>query len=259
MSSRRKKTAGVLATTTLAVGAPALAAPAPAPAGAAARPTAKVQLMIVGRARTLLSARPAGLRAATVRVAGRHCAVASATPLAVLADARAAGGPSFALHDYGHCSRAARDGESLFVTAIGPDRNAGQNGWVYKVGGRTGSTGAASLSGPLGDGRRLRAGQQLLWFWCVMGATGCQRTLTVSAPAGPVAAGAPVSVTVTGYDDEGRGTPAAGASVTLGTARASADASGRVTVAAPAAAGTYELGAQATGLVPSFPQAVVVR
>ena len=49
----------------------------------------------------------------------------------------------FRLRDYGACSRRARDAGSLYVRQIGPDRERGRDGWVYKVGSRAGSTGAA--------------------------------------------------------------------------------------------------------------------
>jgi hypothetical protein len=240
----------------VAAAAPAVAAP---PAGATGAAHGQVRVMIVGRTRTLLAARSVGLAGATLGVGGRRCAVAAGTPLAVLATVRHSGGPAFSLRDYGHCSRSPRDAQSLFVTSIGGDRNAGRDGWVYKVGERAGTTDAAGLSGPFGDGRRVRAGQRVLWFWCVMGATSCQRTLGVTIPTSPVAPGAPVMVTVTGFDDQGRGVAAAGATVTLGGSRASTDAGGRARLAAPAALGAYALGAQQPGAVPSFPETVQVR
>jgi hypothetical protein len=230
---------------------------APAPAGAAAH--GQVRVMIVGRTRTLLAARSVPIAAATVPVGRRRCSVAAGTPLAVLATARRGGGPAYSLRDYGHCSRSPRDAEGLFVTSIGGDRNAGRDGWVYKVGERAGSTDAAGLSGAFGDGRRLRAGQRVLWFWCVMGASSCQRTLDLSAPASPVAPGARFTVTVSGYDDQGRGVAAAGATVTLGGSTAIADSAGQASLAAPASAGTYAVSAQQAGAVPSFPQTVLVR
>lgn len=238
----------------IVVAALCAAAASAVPAAGASSP-GRAQVMIVGRTAVLMPARTVSLGGQTVTVSGRRCAVAAATPLSVLAAARRAGGPPFSLRDYAHCSRSARNAQSLFVTRIGPDRNAGQNGWVYKVGNRSGTTDAASLSGAFGDGHRLRAGQRVLWFWCVMGARGCQRTLAVAGPAA-AAPGAALTLTVTGYDDQGRGTPAAGATVTLGGATATTDASGRATLAAPPTAGTYQASATQPGAVPSFPQAV---
>ena len=134
--------------------------------------------MVVGKGRTLLEPATVAARATTLRVAGRRCAVGAATPLAVLAAADRAGGPSFALRDYGSCSRAARDAGGLFVTRVGPDRNRGRDGWVYKVGRRAGTTPAADPSGPFGTGRRIAAGARVVWFWCVLRTGGCQRTLS---------------------------------------------------------------------------------
>jgi hypothetical protein len=242
-----------------ATAAAAAAAPGVAAAHGAAAAHGRVGVMIVGRTRTLLAARSVPIAAATVPVGRRRCSVAAGTPLAVLATAGRSGGPVFSLRDYGHCSRSPRDAESLFVTAIGGDRNAGRDGWVYKVGERAGSTDAAGLSGAFGDGRRLRAGQRVLWFWCVMGANSCQRTLGLTAPASPVAPGARFTVTVSGYDDQGRGVAAAGATVMLGGSSASADSAGRASLPAPVSPGAYAVSAQQAGAVPSFPETVLVR
>ena len=214
--------------------------------------------MIVGRTRTLASDRTVSAAAATVTVGGRRCAVASGTALAVLVDSRRAGGPTFSLRDYARCSRSPRDAAGLFVTSIGPDRNRGRDGWVYKVDGRAGSTGAGDPTGAFGDGRRLRAGQRVLWFWCVMSATGCQRSLAVTPATTRVAPGVALGVSVRAYDDNGRATPAAAATVTLARASAVTDATGHATLAAPTAPGSYAVAAQRGGLVASFPEAVRV-
>ena len=50
-------------------------------------------------------------------------------------------------------SRASCDPSSLFVMRIGPNKNRGQSGWVYKVGNRQGTTAASDPSGPFGSGR----------------------------------------------------------------------------------------------------------
>ena len=94
----------------------------------------------------------------------------------------------------------ARDGGGLFVGSIRGDVNRGQNGWVYKVGRRAATAGAADPSGPFGRGR-LRTGQRVTWFYCRLRDGGCQRTLELKlrAEAGAVVA------TVRGYDDEGHG------------------------------------------------------
>ena len=221
---------------------------APASAGAAS-----VQLMVVGKTRVLREPAPVRLKARSVRVEGRRCAVGRATPLSVLAGSRL----RIRLQDYGSCGRSPRDAGALYVTQVGPDRRRGPAGWVYKVGRRVGTTGAADPSGPFGRGR-LRGGARLLWFWCVQGrGEACQRTLEASAP-GTVAPGAPVPVTVRGYDDNGRGVPVAGATVRLGAASAVTDAAGAATLPAPAS-GSARLVAEHAGMVRSWPRTVRVR
>jgi len=216
--------------------------------------------MIVGRGDAILSpARTVVANAVTVRVGARNCAVASATPLAVLAAVRRAGGPGFALRDYGHCGAKPASSGQLFVYALGGERNSGQSGWEYKLDGVSGSTGAADPSGPQGDGRRVRSGQQVLWFWCTAHAGGCQRTLELSSSPGTVAAGGRVAVAVRGRDNEGRAAPVAGAIVTLGSDFASTDSAGRAVLIAPGSPGRYALAATRRGLVPAFPGTVVVR
>ena len=172
-----------------------LALAVPAPAGAAS-----VQLMVVGKTRVLREAGPVRLKARSVRVGGRRCAVGRATPLSVLAGTRL----KLRLRDYGACGRSARDAGSLYVRAVAGERARGAAGWVYKVGRRAGTTGAADPSGPFGRGR-LKRGARVLWFWCAQtGGEACQRTLEVSS-AGSVAAGGMLAVTVRGYDDNGDG------------------------------------------------------
>jgi hypothetical protein len=216
--------------------------------------------MIVGSSGEILGrAQSVRASATSVRVSGRTCAVAAGTPLATLMAARRAGGPGFALRDYGHCGSSARDSSQLFVYAIGGQRNRGQSGWEYKVDGFSGSTGAADPSGARGDGRRLRSGQHVLWFWCRTAGGGCQRTLELTASSLTVSRGSSFSVTVTGYDNEARGAHLAGAIVTLASDFASTAANGRAILVAPSAPGRYEMSATRGGLVPSFPEPIVVR
>lgn len=226
-----------------------------APGRIAARGTPPaVQVMVVGRRRTLFAARSVRAGRVRVRVGRRRCALAAGTPLGALARARSAG--ALILRDYGRCSGSTASSGQLFVRGIGPDRSrsGGRDGWEYKVDQRSGTTGAGDPSGSFGDGRRLRAGQHVLWFWCVMTAAGgCQRTLGLALGSGHAAPGAPVTVTVTGYDNEGRGMPVAGADVTAEGVHATTDASGRATLTAPAQGGRHLLSASRPGLVPSFP------
>jgi len=257
-----------------AVGAAALAGPADAalagPATASgpsspafavlAAPGPRVQAMVVGRdGRVSFGPRTVAASETTVTAGRRRCRVAAGTPLAALAAARRARGPSFAVADLASsCSaRRARDSAGLFVRRVGSDRNRGQAGWVYKVGNRAGTSGAADPSGPFGSGR-LRSGARVLWFWC-RAALACQRSLVVSPAARRVAPGAPLPVTVRAYDDLGRGRPVAGASLTFGGARAPSGRGGRTLLRAPASPGRYRLTATARGTIPSFAETIEVR
>lgn len=218
-----------------------------------------VQSMIVGAGGAILSpARTVAAASTSVRVAGRTCTVAAGTPMAVLAAVRRLGGPAFTLRDYGRCGRSPIDSGQLFVNSLGGQANRGQDGWEYKVGGVSGSTGAGDPSGPAGDGRRLRSGVAVLWFWCRAGAGGCQRTLEVDPSASTIGPGGSLSVRVLGRDNEGRAVPVAGAIVTLASDFASTGADGRATLVAPTSSGRFQLSASRRGLVPSFPQAVAV-
>ena len=256
MSARRA--AAVLASAVLASGL-GVATVAARPLGRISSAAPVVQSMVVGSTGAILSqARTVTASATTVRVGGRSCAVAAATPLAVLAAISRAGGSGFALRDYGHCGGAKANSGQLFVYSLGGETNRGQNGWEYKVDGVSGSTGAADTSGPSGNGRLLGSGAQVLWFWCAAYGGGCQRTLAVSGAAS-VRRGGSLSVTVTGRDNEGRGAPVAGAIVTLGSDFASTATSGRATLYAPTTPGRYQLSATRRGLVPSFPETIVVR
>jgi hypothetical protein len=189
-----------------------------------------------------------GLR---VRVGRRRCAVATGTPLAALVRAR----PSrrIGISDYGSCSRSTADSAQLFVRRIAGDVNRADRGWVYKVGHKVGTTGAADPSGPFGR-RRLRRGQRVTWFYCAV-ASNCQRTLAlrVSAPGGGA-----VSVRVVAYDDQGKGVNAGGAEVRLGGLTATTDAQGLASFTG-VAPGRYGIRATRTGEVRTYPQRVTVR
>jgi hypothetical protein len=223
-----------------------------APAAAGAR--AKVRALVVGKSAVLAGPERVALKARTARVGGKRCAIGRATPLSVLAGT----GVSFSLTDYGACSSRARDAGSLYVARIGPDRERGTDGWVYKVGRRAGSAGAADPAGSFGTGRLLRAGQRVLWFWCVKDpADSCQRTLEVVPAARSVEPGGSLSVTVRGYDDAGAGIAVEGATVRLGASTAVTGAGGVATLTAPAA-GTYRLRAEKPGTVVAFPVRVAV-
>jgi len=225
---------------------------------AAAAPS--VQSMIVGSSGAIISsARTVTAGASTVHVASKSCAVAAATPLAVLAAVQRGGGPGFALRDYGRCDSSPQSSGELFVYSLAGETNRGQSGWEYKVNGVSGSTGAGDPSGPSGDGRLLRSGQRVLWFWCQASGGGCQRTLEVAPSSWTVSPGASLGVTVSGYENEGRAGPVAGAIVALGSDFASSGSAGRATLIAPSTPGRYQISATRRGLVPSFPETIVVR
>jgi hypothetical protein len=154
------------------------------------------------------------------------------------------------LRDFGACSRRPSDSAGLLVTGIGPDRNRGQKGWVYKVGRRAATAGAGDIGGPFGRGR-LRSGQRVTWFYCVRAAD-CQRTLELKAS--PTVGG--VVATVRGYDDAGDGVPMEGASVSAGGVTGLTGADGRVQLALPS--GTHRVIARRDGLVRSFSERVEV-
>ena len=219
-----------------------------------------VQSMIVGSGGAILSpARAVSASATNVRVGAKSCAVAAGTPLAVLASVRRSGGPAFSLHDYGRCNSSPRNSGQLFVNSLAGEANRGQNGWEYKVNGVSGTTGAADTSGAQGDGRLLGTGARVLWFWCQSLTGGCQRTLEVAAASSTVSPGASLSVHVSGHENEGRASPVARAIVSLATDFASTGTGGKATLIAPAAPGRYQVFAKGRGLVPSFPQTIVVR
>lgn len=189
--------------------------------------------------------------AASVKVKGRRCAVASATPLAALANSRI--GP-LGLRDFGSCSRRARDGAGLFVNSIGPDVNAGQDGWVYKVGHRSGTAGAADPTGPFGSGR-LRNGAHVVWFYCHMQGSTCQRTLSFAK----LDTGTPGTLVarVSAYDDRGKAKPAAGVTVHLDSTTGTTGTDGTVRIAAPS--GGHKLFADGAGYVRTFTTRVVLK
>jgi len=225
----------------------ALAVP-PTPAPASAAPV--VHQLVVFRSGSFKEKTVRAGQVA-VRVGHRRCVVGAATPLAALVSSRVA---KLALRDFGSCSSRARDAGGLFVRKLGPDVNAGQNGWVYKVGHKTGSAGAADPSGPFGRGK-LRSGADVLWFYCRMQSSGgCQRTLSIDrASAQPGA----VLVRVGAYNDQGRRIPAAGVTVHLDSATGVTDSSGSVRIAA--AAGRHKLWADGVGKVRTFDAMVEVH
>jgi hypothetical protein len=227
----------------IVVAAAALAIPAPASA-------ARVDVMVVGQERVLHGPSDVRLKVRTVKVAGRRCRVGAATPLSVLAATRLRLG----LRDYGRCGRRPRDAAGLYVAKVRNEREKGRGGWVYKVGRRTPSTGAADLSG-----KRLRDGQRVTWFWCEQDDSGgCQRTLEARPDRTTAAPGEALRVTVRGYDDYGRGVAVEGATVELGSATAVSGPDGVAVLTVPAEPGEHPLAATHDGLVRAFPVEVTI-
>ena len=192
-----------------------------------AAPASGAQLLVVGRHGTL--AGPRAVAAKRTRIAGCH--VPARTPLAALLSTRL----KVRVRDYGACAPS-----GLYVRSVAGQAERGRDGWVYKVGNSAPGTGAAAT----------RARGRVLWFWCHSGTHGCQRTLAVAPDRDSVNAGGTLRVTVTAYDDNGKGVRAAGARVTFGSASAVADGSGVATLTAPA--GARRVVATQTGRVRSF-------
>ena len=222
----------------------ALVVAAPATASAA-----EVELMVVGKERVLRAPADVRLKVRKTRVAGRTCRIGAATPLSVLLATRLPLG----LRDYGRCGERPRDAAGLYVTRVKREREKGRGGWVYKVGRRTPSLGAGDPT------RRLRDGQRVTWFWCEQDSSGgCQRTLEARPDRTTAAPGETLTVTVRGYDDQGRGVAVAGATVTLGSVTAVTDAAGAAALTVPAEPGEHALEANRDGLVRAFPVEVKV-
>lgn len=243
--------AGAVAALVGAAGAGAPPAPAQSDDGARAAARAPVVAQLVAfRSGDAFQRR---VRAALTRprVGRRRCAVAPGTALATLIRSRPGG---IGLRDFGSCSRRARDGGQLFVRSIRGERNRGVSGWVYKVGRRLATAGAADPSGAFGRGR-LRSHMRVTWFYCRMEEGSCQRTLGLRVT--PGRGGAPTGVLVRGFDDDGDGVPVAGATVSGGGVEATTDAGGRATLALPA--GRRVVRARKRGLVQAFAEPVLVR
>ena len=185
-----------------------------------------------------------------MKVGRRRCGVAAGTPLAALLRSRPG---RIGIEDFGSCSRRTRDSGQLYVRSIRGDRERGAGGWVYKVGRKLGTAGAADAGGPFGRGR-LRSGRRVTWFYCVLRRGTCQRTLELKAS--PGGAGA-LAVTVRGYDDEGRGAPVAAATVSAGTTSATTDAAGVARLTLPP--GRHRVKATKPGLIRTFTERVIVR
>ena len=230
-----------------AVGLAASGHAAPPPDATAAQKGAPlIEQMVVFRDGDVVTGRVRA-KPAVAKVDGRRCAVAARTALATLL--RADPG-RIGFHDYGDCSSRAADSAGLFVKSIRGERNRAQDGWVYKVGRRLATAGAADPAGPFGDGR-LKGGQRVLWFYCRQLEAGtCQRSLEIETAVD----GRRLSVTVTGYDDAGDGVTVKGAAVVAGDERATTQADGSATLTLDR--GSYRVHATRRGASRSFAKRV---
>ena len=213
-----------------------------------------VEQMVVLRDGTT-TLRTVAAKRTTFEVEGRDCVVPAGTAMASLLQTRWRS--QVRLRDYGSCSNRPIDSAGLFVKVIRRDVNRGLNGWVYKVGRKLGTAGAADPAGPFGAGR-LRSSQRVVWLYCVFVEASCQRSLEINLDV----SGRSFAATVTGYNDAGEGVPIAGARITArvsgGTAVAAiSESDGRATLVVPAT-GRYVLRASKAGLIPAFPEKVDV-
>jgi hypothetical protein len=215
---------------------------------AAPAQAATAGLMVVGKSGVLRDGKPVTLERETVRVGGRTCRVAAATPLGVLARTSL----PLKLRDYGRCGRRTSAAAGLYLRGVGKAVEKGRDGWVYKIGRKAPSTGAGDPAS------KVRGGARVLWFWCRSGLGGCQRTLEVQPQSEQAAAGSQLRVEVMAYDDLGKGVPAAGATVELGSARAVAGDDGVAVLTVPAGSTTLSAMATRSGLVPAFPVRIAV-
>ena len=232
----------------------ALATAALACCGGPAAPTASAKAPVVRQLVAFKSGaaveRKVRARGLTAKVGRRRCAVSTGTALAALLRSKPG---AIRLRDYGSCSRRGRDSGQLFVRSIRSDRNRGLDGWVYKVGRKTATAGAADPGGAFGRGR-LRSGARVTWFYGRQRGGSFQRTLELTAKQSGTGT---VVVRVRGYDDDGRGIAIKGAEVSARGASALTDERGAALLKVPV--GSYVVRASKEGLIPSFGERVTVR
>ena len=232
----------LLTAATLAViASPALAVP-------------RVAQLVVFRDGTTRTTHPA-MGQTTVKVGRRRCTVGASTPLAALV--RSGVGP-LSVRDYGSCSKRASDAGSLFVAAIGRDRNRGSDGWVYKVGNVLATAGAADPAGPFGRGR-LGSGVRVTWLWCHVSAAngGCPHTLGLTVSV----SGRTLVAHVRQFNDAGKGRPDQDVTVHAksGNAVQSAQTTGDGAATLSLASGTWTVWATKPGRITSFATTVGVK
>ena len=207
-----------------------------------------------GQAATVVEA--VTVRARSDRRCGRRgaaCKVAARRRWRALAAAlRASGASATHVRDFGSCARRnARSSGQLFVTRIA--RRAQPRPGRLGLQGqrpRAAASGAADATG------RLRAGDRVLWLYCVLDAgerAAASARCASSADEAPGPPGASLRVRVDGYDDERARTPVAGRDAsTLGAGSAShrRQSAGTAPLLTLPAAGAYALSASAAGRDP---------
>src|SRR3954464_15175459 len=99
------------------------------PGAAHARTSPVVRQLVVFRDGTA-KAKSVTAAQTTVRARRRRCVVGAGTPLAALVRSRVA---KLGLHDYGSCSRRARDAGGLYVRSLGTGKGHARGGRVYKA------------------------------------------------------------------------------------------------------------------------------
>jgi hypothetical protein len=219
-------------------------------AAASAKGAPLIDQMVVFRSGKVVEKRVRAER--TTATVGKRttCGIAAATALAALVRSKPG---KIGFHDYGACSRRPADSAGLFVKAIRGERNRGQDGWVYKVGRKLATAGAADPAGPFGSGR-LRAGDDVVWFYCRQFSSGtCQRSLEVET----AFEGGRLTATVRGYDDSGDGIEIAGATVHADGETAKTDADGRATLTLKR--GRHDVYASKKGAIRSFAKRVTIK
>jgi hypothetical protein len=216
----------------------------------AAKGAPPIDQMVVFRSGKVLVDEGYRAKRTTATVSKRTCGIAAATAMAALV--RSDPGP-IGFHDYGDCTRRPADSAGLFVKAIRGERNRAQDGWVYKVGRKLATAGAADPAGSFGSGR-LRSGADVIWFYCRQFSTGsCQRSLELETEFD----GGRLTVTVRGYDDAGDGVEIAGATVHAGGETAKTDAGGQAALTLKR--GRHDVYAAKQGAIRSFTKRVTIK
>jgi hypothetical protein len=205
--------------------------------------------MVVDRSGDVFGPRRVSASRTRVRSSGRNCRIPQGLGLSVLAALDRVGGPSF--RSRGSC-------DSIYVFQVGSDRESGRGGWVYAIDNKHATVGASDPSGPFGDGRRLRSGQRVVWYWCNVSGR-CQHTLRIRLSTKSTSRGSRFKVRAIAYDSQGRGRHRSGVRVSIAGSSATTGSDGLATLTAPRKRGGHRVRARATGLIPAFPETLTVR